>query len=105
MVKILDKLFKLMREDAGVCEAAGSESLEERRKTATFRQAPNTSTGAKQRGTRRCASTHQVATQKCCMNIDHLTQLISTLRLCLYECVIEPQGVNPGAQSLIICST
>lgn len=37
MVKILDKLFKLMREDTGVCEAAGNESLEERRKTAARR--------------------------------------------------------------------
>lgn len=37
MDKILDKLFKLLREDAGICEAAGSESLEEKSKTAACR--------------------------------------------------------------------
>lgn len=69
MAKIPAKLLKLMREDTGVCEAAGSESLEEKRITAAFRQALNSSTGAKWRGTRWCASTRQVATEKCCTNI------------------------------------
>jgi len=37
MFKILDKLYKLMREDTSVCEAVGSESLEEKRKRAACR--------------------------------------------------------------------
>lgn len=41
VVKILDKLFKLMREDTGVSEAAGSESLEQKRETAACRRALN----------------------------------------------------------------
>lgn len=35
--KLLDELLKLMKEDTGVCEAAVSKSLEEKRKTAACR--------------------------------------------------------------------